>query len=297
MPLTLRLDPWQPPYDSALQLEEDDEGDVTVDAFVETRDWQSLVPEYRARPETMVFVDGVQRVETRLIGEEDGRLVYGALASYAVGAVFSQSGGARIQAESANRLLALSDGSGEHPSIEVACGSISLRFGVRPSGVTGLKGVHDAITSARRETEAHIGEELAEDGHPLVIVDGRLNFPLKASSRAVGLIKTFHKQYLQGDQLAVLSQLPVRARTPLFHIPRERPVYSWYLRLADQRPAEHPWAGLVRLETLDVVGLQPAVQLADVTALHLPAFASSPAHDPRAPQNLYPLGALEGGLP
>jgi hypothetical protein len=73
-------------------------------------------------------------------------------------------------------------------------------------------------------------------------------------------------------------------------------VYSWYLRLANRRAIDHPWAGLVRIETSDAVGLTPAVQLADVTTQHLPDFASSPIRDPRAPQNLYPIGALEDRL-
>jgi hypothetical protein len=39
-----------------------------------------------------------------------------------------------------------------------------------------------------------------------------------------------------------------------------------------------------------------ARQLADETATRLPAFVPSRARDPRAPQNLLPIGALEQHL-
>jgi hypothetical protein len=52
----------------------------------------------------------------------------------------------------------------------------------------------------------------------------------------------------------------------------------------------------VRLETLESVGLENAVRVADVTARWLPMFASTRAWDPRAPQNLFPICALEQRL-
>jgi hypothetical protein len=53
---------------------------------------------------------------------------------------------------------------------------------------------------------------------------------------------------------------------------------------------------VVRLEVSDVVGLDAAVRLADATAVLLPRFSPSRGRDPRAPQNLLPIGALEAGL-
>jgi hypothetical protein len=55
-------------------------------------------------------------------------------------------------------------------------------------------------------------------------------------------------------------------------------------------------AGVVRLETSGALDLAQVVALADVSARYLPRFASDPAHDPRAPQNLYPIGGLEARL-
>ena len=44
------------------------------------------------------------------------------------------------------------------------------------------------------------------------------------------------------------------------------------------------------------VGIGRACELADVVACHLQAFAGRPGVDPRAPQNLTPVGALEQRL-
>jgi hypothetical protein len=296
MPLTLQIDPRPTSYDAVIQVEEEDEGGAAVNPFVETSDWAPIVPERRDLPETVVFVDGVQRVEMRLIGQDNGRVVYGALASLSVGSVFHRSEGATTERGLPERILSLSDGGGNGDVLKIDCGSETLTFQAKSSAVPGLAGVHDALTSARREAETRLGDELVRAGHPLVIVDGRLNFGSSRTSMAVGLIKTMQRQYLEGPQLAVLSDLRCGTRSPLFWIDRKDAVYSWYVRLCEGRRIDHPWAGLVRLETLDAMGLQPAIQLADLTAQHLPSFASDPAWDPRAPQNLYPIAALESLL-
>jgi hypothetical protein len=52
----------------------------------------------------------------------------------------------------------------------------------------------------------------------------------------------------------------------------------------------------VRLEAPGARGTDEAVALADLSARELPRFASDAARDPRAPQNLYPIGGLEARL-
>ena len=51
--------------------------------------------------------------------------------------------------------------------------------------------------------------------------------------------------------------------------------------------------GIVRLEVPTEVGLDRAVELADLATATMPHFASAIGRDPRAPQNLYPVGQLE----
>ena len=137
-----------------------------------------------------------------------------------------------------------------------------------------------------------LGRELVKQGHPLVIVDGRLRF----GGQAVGLTKTLHFQYLERPQSELLTRLTPGTRTPVFEIAYQDPLYSWYTRLATPRPIDHSLAGVVRLETMASNGLERALELANVTTVHLPRFASSPIWDARAPQNLYPFAALEQRL-
>ena len=296
VPLSLRLDPWTPTYESAMQLDEDEgAAPAEVDAFVETEDWRPMAPEFITRPQTIAFIDGVQRIEMRVIGDDAGRMVYGAFASIAVGAVFVRDGGCTVAAELPQRVLALSDGA-DHPVVRVPCGEASLAFEYSSTHETGPAAPHEAVQSARRTAEIALGEALDEQGYEMVVVDGRLNWQPKRKAMVIGLVKTVHKRYLEQPQAQVISKLPPRYRTPIFRIGRDRAVYSWYIRLATTRPIDHPWAGVVRVETLESIGIEAAVRLADLTACHLPDFASSPIHDPRAPQNLYPIGGLENEL-
>jgi hypothetical protein len=132
-------------------------------------------------------------------------------------------------------------------------------------------------------------------GHPLVIVDGRLTFQPTRNSRAVGVSKSIRTVYLKPPHSDILPELRPGTRTPLFSMYEDKQ-YSWYLRLAQPRPIEHPLAGLVQVETMSGIGAEEAAHLADMTARCLPEFASDCCWDPRAPQNLYPVSALEDRL-
>ena len=52
----------------------------------------------------------------------------------------------------------------------------------------------------------------------------------------------------------------------------------------------------MRLEAKAARGLAEARALADLSARELPRFASDAMRDPRAPQNLFPIGGLEARL-
>ena len=53
---------------------------------------------------------------------------------------------------------------------------------------------------------------------------------------------------------------------------------------------------MVRCEVSGDQAVEQAVQMADFSASTLPRFVSEPHKDPRAPQNLYPIAALEREL-
>jgi hypothetical protein len=69
---------------------------------------------------------------------------------------------------------------------------------------------------------------------------------------------------------------------------------SWYLQLPGTSGV--PWSGVVRLECSADLPVPEVTRLGDLTARLLPPLASAPYKDPRAPQNLVPIGGLEREL-
>jgi len=100
--------------------------------------------------------------------------------------------------------------------------------------------------------------------------------------------------YLSPERGAIVAALEVGQRTPLFTIADYRR-YSWYVRLAILEGG-HSWTGIVRCEASGHLPLADVTVMADRTAALLPVVASEPHLDPRAPQNLVPIGALERQL-
>jgi len=147
-----------------------------------------------------------------------------------------------------------------------------------------------------RATEAELAEAILRSGDAdLVVSDGPLSY--FAPGPAIGLVKRQSRSYLDPPRAAVLGALGPGDRTPIFKLGEQRlERFSWYLRLAPRRAIEGTMAGVVRLEVAASAGLAAAQALAELSGSVLPLFASKPGRDPRAPQNLYPVGALEAHL-
>ena len=114
----------------------------------------------------------------------------------------------------------------------------------------------------------------------------------------MGYIKTHHASYLPARQAAVVAALAPGQRTPAFTMGTSWRRSSWYLRLPGVHGAggSAPWSSVVRLECSADLPPAHATRLADLTARLLPPLASTPHKDPRAPQNLVPIGGLEREL-
>ena len=76
---------WAPEYDASLQLVEDDDEAAPVDITVERPAWGAVAPAPGVTP-PLSIIDGVRRVELRVVSEVDGRICYGLFGSAAVGA-------------------------------------------------------------------------------------------------------------------------------------------------------------------------------------------------------------------
>lgn len=307
--MPLRLLPWSPEYGSGIQADDEsatDDEALRADIGFERRPWEPVRPA-GAAPAAVQIVDGVRRVEAHAIDDlPDGETAFGLFASYAVGAVRCEGARSRVLGDEAGddgllrvRRSFLQAG-GEPRDREIAAGASRLRF--RATTPTNARTPNDLVAALNRlmlDEEARLAEALSTDESALTLVDGPLR--LRAPGpRVAGYVKRTYRWYLEPRDRALLPELAVGERTPLFRIPGSGEGggdrTAWYMRLADLGPHVHQLAGVVRLEAPGALPRNAAARLADQCALALPRLASSPVRDPRAPQNLTPVGALEALL-
>ncbi len=279
------IESWAPEYGSALEVDERSQSESRVDVSVETPAprWAPVPPRADTRLRTILFTDGVRRVDARVWvrSEKDGARP-GICASYAAGAVRC-NGQARVVATALER--ALFSTAAEAQAIACRHGIYSVR---RPRGDSPEE---LALALQKRMGELELALADGEDAD-LVVIDGPLRG--RRGDRAVGYVKTHHVSYLPGEVEGTVGRLQAGERTPVFLIVGEWSRFSWYLRLPGA--GDHPWAGVVRCEASADTELRDVTDLADACAAALPRFASAAHKDPRAPQNLYPVAGLEREL-
>jgi hypothetical protein len=290
--MRLRVDPWEPEFGASIELDDELAPAVGLDLTVEQAGpWQPLPAPSRGRAARCAFVDGVRRIDARLFAEHDDLQAPALAGSWAVGCAWAGER-PRITEIRVGRELVV--GGGLSPSaLCVPLGSTELRF--HPSAVAGtapldpLRGLQNAM----REAEAELARWLLSHGEAeLVVADGPLAYVHEGP--LLGMAKRQTRAYLDGERARVLAQLKIGERTPIFKLGEQRlERYSWYLRLAEGRPIDGTATGLVRLEVAASGGLENAQALAALASVVLPRFATVFGRDPRAPQNLYPVAALE----
>jgi uncharacterized protein len=296
MPASLLLDPWPPDYESAVQVDvdEDDLASAQVHTDVETAQWVPIQQGCTAPFTSTAFIDGVRRIEARVIAHEPGKLIYGLFGAIGVGNVFRNDHNARIASAFVQRYLIL--GSGKKKTEAIPVGGSNLAFDGFASGYNTPPDMVRELQNLMRIAEASLGQSLLSPS-TCIFVDGPLTYYSTSSQALVGVIKRIHRLYLPTEYLDLLARLESGQRTPLFLIDDGKyNRYSCYVRLTNPLPTEHPYAGLIRIEIRAAVGLETTLNLANFTSQELPKFASSRIRDPRAPQNLLPIGALEDEL-
>jgi len=291
---TLRLDPWAAEYEGSIQLPEEGEA-VAVDIRVERTAWEEVRPPAAPPPRRIAFVDGVRRIEHRLLVGEKDRTVFGLLGSFGVGSVLVD-GAARVGHEIIGRAAVTGGGLLVDPFEAHVNGHGALVFVPRSEAENTPAAPVDGLQKAMRHTEAGLAERLSAEVD-VVFLDGPLTFLTAAArGKVVGFVKRLLRNYLDPSAHGLLPRLGVGGRTPVFLIEGREPRYSWYLRIARGRPIESSLTGVARLEAPAFRGLEEARALADLSAREMPRFASDATRDPRAPQNLYPIGGLEARL-
>jgi hypothetical protein len=295
--MRLRLDPWPGDYEGSFQLEELEEGPAgQIDPDVEGIAWTPIQPKLIERPEPLFFVDGVRRIDARVIADDDsGRIVHGLFGSVACGAVRVERAKAAFEEIRISRYIVLGSGLMAQPQM-VTVGNIELAFVPYSVAETGPTAPLLGLQNLMRTEEASIAQDHAPEA-ACVFADGPLTYFAAVKQRTVGVIKRLFKPYLAASNFALVPRLALAERTPLFAIlDGKYDRFSWYLRIGTPRPMDHDVAGVLRMEVRTGAGLETAVELANLSASCLPAFAGDSARDPRAPQNLLPIGALEQEL-
>ena len=287
----LFVEGWAPEYGSPYEADDALADQDKVDESVEVDGPWSPIVGVDDGIDRVAVVDGVRRIDARLTIDEPTGPIPGICGSFGVGAVIwdrvaRRSDYAEMQVE---RLAVFGNGRGAPIPTD---GPIVYRSESVPDSDPGalIRRFHGAM----RKAEAKLSERLAQSG-VFVVADGPIN-DLSATEK-VGYVKTHRAPYLSEHQAPIINQVRAGERTPLFVIGRggqyER--YSWYQRLADISGG-HSWTGIVRCEVSSALSLDQAVGIANRTTAILPLLASDPHVDPRAPQNLVPIAALEKEL-
>ena len=305
-PMPPRLVPRAPNWGSNIDADDEPSDDRDIDTKVERESWAAVRPT-GSPPAVVQIVDGVRRVEENAIDDlDDGGIAYGLFGSYAVGAVRCEGREARILDGRGELIVGrryLQTG-GDPEGYDIASGATRLRFEAElrtdadtPTDL--VRKLHELMT----QEEVRLVDALSRDEDVLTITDGRLR-RRPTGRRVAGYVKSVQDWYIGASERGLLADLVVGERTPLFLIAGggeggsrgQQDRYGWYLRIADMGPHFHHLAGIVRLEASGALPRAEASRLADECALALPRLASSPIRDPRAPQNLTPVGALEDAL-
>lgn len=289
----IRLDPWEPDYDAAIQLTVEDEAQPDVDLQVESAVWSVIDPLTPTLPKHVHFVDGVRRIEHRILVESDDRTSFGLLGSFAVGAT-RIDGKASIVSPLVRRVAVVGGGVQlDAMTFGVQASTATVSFDALAVAENTPEAPLLGLQNVMREAEAALAASLGGDDC-LTFLDGPLSFFTAHRLPVVGFVKRLLRSYLPPDKAILLRTLPVGQRTPIFLIKETRHQrYSWYSRIGYGRPIDSQLTGIVRLETLSSLNMQEVQRLANLSASLLPRYASALGHDPRAPQNLYPIAGLE----
>lgn len=286
------VDPWDPGYGASVEPHLDP-SEVVVNTEIEVPSdrWAPVAAPAGVRAPTALFVDGVRRIDARVWVEDDtGAVEAGVCASYAAGVVRAGAHAEIVATTVARGLFSASR----------AIRPIATRFDnvvylPYAAGDSTPEGLWLAIQDQMGRREVEMAEAARRDApaDALVLLDGPVTNRTHIAE-AVGVIKSHATAYLPPELHRFVGTLPPGSRTPLFTIGGRGARHSWYLRLPGD--SDSPWSGVVRCECSADLAPARARELAGVVTATVPRYASEPHKDPRAPQNLYPVGGLEREL-
>lgn len=244
-------------------------------------------------------------MDAALVGGSGNTVNYGVFGTIAVGAVVVDriTCSATCSEFTIRRILGFG-GNQEAPQTHIPCplgsGAELVYEPVEPYLENNPEIRKNLVQNAMLKAEATFAfQNYSMQPDTLVIRDGRL--PYNSPHFTLGYVKTMHKNYLSEKYAEHLWELKPGERTPIFLIKEQnRPHWSWYLKSGNYQCSQnlgyHGLHGIVRLELSSEIPFDTAQKIADRTTHLIPEYSSHPYKDPRAPQNLTPVGALEREL-
>jgi hypothetical protein len=280
------VDTWSAGFGSPYQIDDEDPESPTEVELAEAFGFVDGIKIDDAP--TLAFVDGVRRQEAAVTRWVDGEVTPGIVGAYGVGCVLVDPNQApRFGPTDLGRLLVWTRGQDG----DLAPLGDAWRWETVSTPETGPKAALRALQERMALAEVSLARKIAEAGY-VVVTDGTLWASVGSTGDGVvGYVKTHHRRLLPPAEAAMLPRLLAGQRTSMFSTNRR---YSCYLRLVERLPFLAPHAGIVRLEFTG--SLAESRRTADVLAGLLPSYAGVLHVDPRAPQNLQPIGALEHRL-
>lgn len=293
--MRIYVEDWQVEYGRPNLVADDDEDTPEGSAKLD-EDGDRLV-HHPGRPPlpddvSLAYVDGVRRAEALLIAPDDaGEQAHGMAGALAYGSVLIEGRGRPVFGPCQVERLTIWGSSRSDAALPEGPGG--WRWESMSVDSTEIHAPLRALENRMIIGERRLARELAGPRR-ITLVDGTLRPMSNEKLRVVGYVKTHHRRLLDLAHHRRVPQMDVGWRTSLFRVGDER--LSCYVRIAAQSSMGSPWAGIIRIEMFAALGLPEAADIADRVAGLLPRFAGVAHRDPRAPQNLQPVGALENHL-
>jgi hypothetical protein len=313
--MRIKPDYWQSFYSGAMEPNEERSPGayrLELDAEVESSRFGAKEVDFHAGRHlggAVAFVDGVRRIDLHAMVEDLPPHI-GLFGSVATGAMILEEGRVSTLQEALHHVqvsrLFLTNAPDPvekciaSPATSALLGS--LRYEVQVVRSSEPQAFNNALMNRMAELETDTSARLSrEERIAMVVSDGPIPFERSAGKDAgklVGLIKSVRELYLPREQLPVLAGLRMGERSHLFAIRYEdarTSKLSCFVRLQGVNAFVSSFANLVRLE-IPLMARSQAVSLVNGAAAIAIHYASNVYADTRAPQNLYPVAALEGAL-
>ncbi len=277
---------WAPEHTAPLPEESDDDAPVNVEIERRADDWGAI--DCAGDPYARVaFVDGVRRRDTWVVAEGEDTDCRGLMASWAAGAVVCDRTAEITGVKVDRAVFCNADGAKDVTPIP--------GFTYRHRSASGDSADELTMESHRAMLDLELKVAASLPTTDLLVLDGPLRGAVKDDQLTLGYVKTHYRAY--GNELVsdAVAKLEAGQRTPVFHITRlNTSRLTWYLRLPGERA--HRWADIARCEMPPDPPDGDLTEIANRVSATLLPFATKGHQDPRAPQNLLPIGALEREL-